>query len=131
MTNTIVARVELHQHVDGTRPDYEVLKANMAACQFSHELREGFNTYLLPTGEYVSTAPMPLDTALLLVRRAADQTGFENCGTIRSSEGLRHFGLKPRRTLGRLIPPPAPHKEPVPVPTIGTLLADAMKRAKP
>jgi hypothetical protein len=105
MTNPIVARVELHQHSDGTRPNYEVLKASMAACQFSHQWREGSTLLTLPTGEYVSTAPMSLNTALLLVMRAAGQTGFENCGTIRSSDGFRHFGLKVE-PVSRFIAPP-------------------------
>jgi hypothetical protein len=139
MTDTIVARVELHQHADGTRPNYEVLKANMATRQFFHQWREGSALLTLPTGEYVSTAPMSLNTALLLVMRAAQETGFESCGTVRSSAGFRHFGLK-EEAVSRFIAPPlapshlpalAPAKSPVPVPTIGALLADAMKRAKP
>jgi hypothetical protein len=133
MKDPIVARVELHQHADGTRPNYEVLKASMATRQFFHQWREGSTLLTLPTGEYVSTAPMSLNTALLLVMRAAQQTGFESCGTVRSSEGLRHWGLKEEAVsrLPPLAPPLAPSKSRVPVPTIGALLADAMKRAKP
>jgi hypothetical protein len=50
----------------------------------------------------VTTALMSLDNALLLVKRAADQTGFENCGVITSAEGHRHFGLKARPIPGFL-----------------------------
>ena len=52
-----------------------------------HQWREGSTLLTLPTGECVSTAPMSLNTALLLVMRAAQQTGLESCGTVRSSEG--------------------------------------------
>jgi hypothetical protein len=101
MTNHIFARVELHEHADGTRPNYEVLKANMARWQFRHELWDGSNNVLLPTGTYVRTEPAPLDHALDCAKLAADITGFANCGVIMSPEGFRTFGLKVR-PVGRL-----------------------------
>ncbi len=110
MANHIFARVELHERPDGTKPDYKVLRENMALRKFSHELLDGFRFLSLPTGEYVTTAPLSLDTALLLVKRAADETGFENCCVIASTEGFRHFGLKARPIPGLFKPGPAPVK---------------------
>jgi hypothetical protein len=91
----IFARVELHERTDA-KPNYEVLKKNMARWKFSHELWDGSNFALLPTGLYVRTEPLSLDFALDFVKFAADLTGFQNCGVIMSPEGSRSFGLKVR-----------------------------------
>jgi hypothetical protein len=96
MTNHIFARVELHEHADGTKPNYEVLKTNMARWQFSHVLWDGYRSELLPTGTYVRTEPAPLDHALDCAKLAADMTGFENEGLVISPEGFRKFGLRVR-----------------------------------
>ena len=76
---------------------------------------------------------MTLDEAVRRVQQAADATGFANCGLITSTQGFRHFGLKARTLMpasSRFSRPLAPAKNPAPVPTIGALLADAMKKAK-
>lgn len=96
MTSHIFARVELHEHANGTKPNYEVLKANMARWKFSHELWDGYRCELLPTGTYVRTEPATLDHALDCAKIAADMTGFKNEGLVTSPEGFRKFGLRVR-----------------------------------
>jgi hypothetical protein len=131
MANHIFARIELHERPDGTKPDYKVLRENMALQKFSHELLDGFRFLSLPTGEYVTTALMSLDNALLLVKRAADQTGFENCGVITSAEGHRHFGLKARPIPGLFKPQPTSVKGPAPKVSPGVLGEILKKRLHP
>jgi hypothetical protein len=93
MPNPIIARVELHEKID-SKPDYGVLKANMARWQFSHQLMVDGKMKLLPTGTYARTEPCPIELARDMVECVADLTGFANCGIVTSDEGLRTFDLK-------------------------------------
>jgi len=93
MANPIFARVELHERPD-ERPDYEVLKQNMARWKFSHILLTNGARQLLPTGMYARVEPCPIDLAKDMAQLAADMTGFSNCGVVVSDEGFRTFSLK-------------------------------------
>ena len=53
MANEIFIRVELHEHPDGSRPDYEVLEAYMARQLFSTSCERVLGG-LASTGMYVS-----------------------------------------------------------------------------
>ena len=93
MANPIFARVELHEKPD-ERPDYEVLKQNMARWKFSHILHFNGERQILPTGIYARIEPCPIDLAKDMAELAADMTGFRNCGVVVSDEGFRTFSLK-------------------------------------
>ena len=92
MPNPIIARVELHEK-PGEKPDYDVLKQNMARWKFTHYVRENGVLKLLPTGTYARTEACPIDLAKDMVEFAADLTGFTNCGIVVGDEGLRTFDL--------------------------------------
>jgi hypothetical protein len=129
MPDPIFARVELHER-PSAKPDYEVLKANMARQGFSHELLDGLTFRLLPTGEYVSIRQIALDEATRRVQEAADATGFANCGLITSTQGHRHFGLRSRPALHPAGPAPRLHPAgPAPSALSGALL-EAMRRSQ-
>ena len=98
MPNPIFARVELHEKA-GAKPDYDVLRQNMAEWKFSHMLTTNGVRELLPTGLYARVEPIPIDLAKDMVQLAADKTGFTNCGVVTGDEGFRTFTLK------RALPP--------------------------
>jgi len=93
MPNPIIARVELHEK-PGAKPDYDILKQNMARWKFTHYVRENGVLKLLPTGTYARTEACPIDLARDMVELAAALTGFTNCGIVVGDEGFRTFDLK-------------------------------------
>lgn len=115
MTNPIIARVELHEKPN-IKPDYDVLRQNMARWKFFHYVRVNGALKLLPTGTYARTEACPIELAKDMAELAADLTGFANCGIVVGDEGFREFNLKnalPSREwllakAAAMSPPPAP-----------------------
>jgi hypothetical protein len=94
----VFARVELHEGPN-TKPDYDVLHIEMNKVGFSRYRTDDANQaakQVLPTGMYVRLVSTAVDMASLTqqVRKAADDTGFSNCGVVIGLLQVRTFGLE-------------------------------------